>query len=158
MPNSGGGEAFFVNQYAKRIRASGGKQKAPALKSNHPPDTNEETVPLMACLLRLPRFFFFLFLSFFLPSRIRDGTLYRLVFEFEFSTSREKICTSVFYKLTNVNLVISFPSPPCIIVVTFSQNINQLREEGSIIPIFSNRIEMNEFIIDLLKIIYLILL
>lgn len=68
MPNSGGGgEAFFVNQYAKRIRASGGKQKAPALKSNHPPDTNEETVPLMACLLRLPRFFFPLsfFLSFF---------------------------------------------------------------------------------------------
>lgn len=54
-----------MNQYAKRIRASGGKQKAPALKSNHPPDTNEETVPLMACLLRLPRFFLSLFLSFF---------------------------------------------------------------------------------------------
>lgn len=86
-----------MNQYAKRIRASGGKQKAPALKSNHPPDTNEETVPLMACLLRLPRFFS-LSLSFFLLSRIHDGTLYRnrLVFELEFSTSREKICTSVF--------------------------------------------------------------
>lgn len=54
-----------MNQYAKRIRASGGKQKAPALKSNHPPDTNEETVPLMACLLRLPRFSLSLSLSFF---------------------------------------------------------------------------------------------
>lgn len=42
--------------------------------------------------------FFSLSLSFFLLSRIHDGTLYRnrLVFELEFSTSREKICTSVF--------------------------------------------------------------
>lgn len=129
MPNSDGREVG-VFQYAKRIRASGGKQKAPALKSNHPPDTNEETVPVMACLLRLPRFFFppfSFFLSFFYLGFM---TVYNVTVSS--SNSFPVFCTDVF---TSEMLTWLFRcSSLRIILVTFIQreNINQLRRRKAI--------------------------